>query len=485
MNSETYLGLDLGGTGAKAAVFDRAGKMLGFGRAAYTPDVPSAGWAETPLGAIHAAAREAVRTAVCTAPGTVRAMAISSQGQTFVALDESDRPLYPVIMWYDSRGAAQAEQLSAKFAARNVGPVGMSTIATASKIVWLKESHPERMRRARRYLLLPDYFAYHLTGRAVMDENTACSTGLYLEKLADFSLPALEICGIVRGQLAEIASPGSVIGHLLPDRAADWGLTPETLLVVGTNDQYAGALGAGNCRPGIVTVSFGTCLALLTLTHDQNGRLSSGLFDGKFPIPGLRYRLAFAKTAGVLLDWFRRELGGNLSFDELNAAAQGVPPGSRGLTVCPHFDGRISPSPDAAMHGALLHLTLQHTRSDIYRALLESLAFCLRENLEMLERCDLPVEIVRVIGGGAGNDFWMQMQADITGRDIERPASSEAATLGAAMLAMAGAAGAGADLAEISAGCFSIGRIFHPISAIAPAYDAAYKRYQAAMRYEG
>ncbi len=481
MKSEIYLGLDLGGTSAKAAVFDRTGRALGFGRVAYTTAAPAAGWAETPIAAIHAAAREAVRAALRAGPGAVRAMAVSSQGQTFVALDESDRPLYPAIMWYDSRAAAQAEQLAARFAARQAGPGGMSPIATAAKIMWLKENYPERLRRARRYLLLPDYFAYHLAGRAVIDDNTAGTTGLYLEKSADFSAPALEICGIARGQLAEIAPPGSFIGPLLPDRAAAWGLAPETLLVVGTNDQYAGALGAGNCRPGMVTVAFGTCLALLTLTRAPAGRLPPGLYDGKFPVPGLRYRLAFAKTAGVLLDWFRRELGGQLSFDELNAAAQAVPPGSRGLTVCPHFDGRVSPAPDSSLRGALLHLTLQHTRGDVYRALLEALAFCLRENLEMLERHGLPAEIVRVIGGGAGNDFWMQMQADITGHDIERPALAEAAALGAAMLAMAGAAGPGADLAEISAGCSRPGRVFRPAPDPAAAYAAAYRRYLAAM----
>ncbi len=172
-----------------------------------------------------------------------------------------------------------------------------------------------------------------------MDDNTAGSTGLYLERNAAFSAAALEACGIARGQMSEVAPPGTVVGNILPDRAPDWGLAPETLLVVGTNDQYAGALGAGNCRPGIVTVTFGTCLALLTLARGTGAPLSPGIFDGKFPLPDLRYRLAFAKTAGVLLDWFRRELGGHLTFDELNAAAQTVPPGSRGLTVCPHFDG--------------------------------------------------------------------------------------------------------------------------------------------------
>lgn len=485
MNFALYLGLDLGGTSAKAAAFDRAGRARGFGRAVYAPAAPAAGWAEAPIEAIHAAAQAAVRSALRGSGGAVRAMTVSSQGQTFAALDEADRPLYPAIMWYDSRAAAQAEQLTALFAARRVGIEGVAPIATVAKIMWLKEHFPERLRRARRYLLLPDYFAYHLAGRAMVDDNTAGSTGLYLEKNADFSAAALAACGIARGQMSEVAPPGTPVGLILPDRAADWGLSPETLLVVGTNDQYAGALGAGNCRPGIVTVTFGTCLALLTLARGPSGLLPPGIFDGKFPLPDLRYRLAFAKTAGVLLDWFRRELGGHLTFNELNAAAQAVPPGSRGLTVCPHFDGRISPAPDGAMRGAVLHLTLRHTRGDVYRALLEALAFCLRENLELFSRHGLPAEIVRVIGGGAGNDFWMQMQADISERDIERPASTEAAALGAAMLAMAGAGGPGTDLAEISASLYRAGRVFHPAAAPAAEYTAAYRRYLAANAVSG
>ncbi len=480
MKSELYLGLDLGGTGAKAGVFDRAGRQLGFGRAACTPTSPAAGFAEIPMPEIYAAARQAVRMALQDCPGAVRAMAISSQGQTFVALDEQDRPLYPAIMWYDSRGVAQAAELERRFAAHAAGLPPVAAIATAAKIQWLKENFPERLHRARRYLLLPDYFSYRLAGRAVTDDNTAASTGLYLEQTGDFSAPALSVCGITRGQMADVALPGRLIGAILPERAAEWGLTPATLLVVGTNDQYAGALGAGNCRPGIVTVTFGTCLALLTLVRGRTGPLPPGLFDGNFPLPGLRFRLAFAKTAGVLLDWFRRELGGNLTFDALNAAAQAVPPGSRGLTVCPHFDGRISPSPDNSMRGAVLHLTLQHTRADVYRAVLEALAFCLRENLEMLRRNGISPETVRAIGGGAGNDFWLQMQADITGLPIERPAATEAATLGAAMLAMAGA-DAGPPLAQLSADLYRPGRIFHPASAPAAAYQSAYERYLAAL----
>lgn len=480
MTIQLFLGLDLGGSGAKASVFDQNGTQKGFGRASYTPVSPAAGQAQTPIEEIQAAARQAIRQATATCSVPIKAMAVSSQGQTFVALDKDDKPLHPAIMWYDSRSAKQAEELTAKFAKDNVGAPPVPIISTVAKIHWLRAHYPEQMDKACRYLLLPDYFAYHLTGKAVIDHHTAASTGLYSGQIDDFNPSALSTAKIAKEQLAEVSLPGKVIAPILPEKAKDWGLSPETLLVVGTNDQYAGALGAGNYRPGIVTVTLGTCLALVSLVSSSKAmKLPPGLRDGPFPIPNTRYRLAYVKTAGVLLDWFRRELADDMSFDELNKIAQSVPPGARGLTVCPHFDGRVSPTPDAAMRGSFLNLTLQHTRADFFRGILESLAFCLRENLEVLKQHITP-DTVRIMGGGATNDFWLQMQADVIGMPVERPLMMEAAAFGAAMLAMAGS-DPNVKLADISHNLYRAEKIFTPDNTPKAAYQAAYERYLEAV----
>ena len=276
------------------------------------------------------------------------------------------------------------------------------------------------------------YLAYVLTGKAVTDPTTASSTGLYAK-----GAKLLLRCGPGRagheGSVAEIRQTGQPVGHVLPEHAETWQLTPQTLVVTGTNDQYAGALGAGNCRPN-VSVTVGTCLALVTLTERLPASLPAGLLRGRFPIPRYQYVLAFAKTAGVVLEWFNRELSPGESLGDLDQMASSVPIGSRGVVMLPHFDGMISPAPNPDARGAFLNLSLHHTRLEMYHAILESLGFCLNENIQLLQGAGFRTGVVRLIGGGAKSSYWLQMAADITGLPVEKPMVGEAAVLGAAMI---------------------------------------------------
>lgn len=477
--NDAYLGLDIGGTGAKAGIVDRSGALLGLGHGAFVPHVTDVGHVEIEIEAIERAVRKAITQAMRQAQAPVKAMAIVSQGQTFVSLDAKDRPLHPAIIWYDSRASEQADRLQ-KALRENGGQERLpeiETIATASKVLWLKEHAPDIMRKACRHLLLPDYFAYRLTGEAVTDPNTAASTGLYAESEKDYCQAALEAAGICKGQVARIEPPGRLIAKLRSRTAKAWGLNPNIRLIVGTNDQYAGAIGAGNCRPGIISETSGTCLALVTLTKRLPHPMPSGLFGGRFPVRPYFFALAYAKTAGVVLDWFREQFTAGESFEELNRQANKSPIGCRGLTVVPHFDGMISPRHDPALRGAFCNLTLQHTCADIYRAILESLAFSLRENVTFLENQNLAIKKIRCIGGGAKNKFWLQMKADVIGRPVEQPAITEAAVLGAAMLAAWGA-GVFSSLAEASATWYRVGRVFFPNPIDHDRYEAPYRRYR-------
>lgn len=473
-----YLGLDIGGTGAKAGLFDRDGRLLGLGHATYAPTVNTKGHVEIPIDTIYNAARSAARDALAARPAEVVAMAVASQGETFVSLDDQDRPLHDAIIWYDSRAGAQAERLAQAIAGTGPDLPSVDSICSAPKIIWLREHRPDVMRHARRFLLLPDYFAYRLTGRAVTDQNTATSTALYAEDAPDYHEPTMRAAGIEPEQVARILPCGTPVATVGPEQAKEWGLSPDTMLVTGTNDQYAGALGAGNCRPGIVTETSGTCMALVTLVEKLPAPLPPGLSGGRFPIGRYQFVLAYSKTAGVVLDWFRRELCADLSFDELSAMAAEVPIGSRGLTMIPHFDGMVSPTPSPCMRGAFHNLTLQHTRADLFRSVLEALSFSLRENVELLRQSGLSFDTIRSIGGGAKNDFWLQMKADVLGLTIEKPAVPEASTLGAAMLAALGH-GAFTSLAEASASFYRAGATFQPDATRQAKYEESYARYLA------
>ncbi len=476
---EGYAGLDLGGTSAKAAVFDVSGRMLGFGKVCYEPNQTPEGYSEIPIEELREASRQALRAAVRASGVEIRALAVSSQGQTFTSLDSADRPLHPAIMWYDDRAARQAEKMRGQLASAlesDAVPL-IESISSAPKIVWLREHYPDCLSRAARYLLLPEYIAYQLTGEAVTDPITAASTGLFVENASDYCDQALESAGIDRAQLAAVARAGTPIAKVRPDAAADWGLGPNTIIVTGTNDQYAGALGAGNCRPGVVTETTGTCLALVTLVESVPKPLPPGLFSGAFPIPRYSFILAYLKTAGVVLDWFQREFCPGRTLGELDEAAASVPIGSGGLTFLPHFEGAVSPRPDAAAKGCVYGLTLASGLVSVYRAILESLSFCVRDCLELMELSGASVSLIRSIGGGAKSDLWLQMKADVTGLTLERPMVAEAATFGAAMLAMVGD-GEFASVEECSGTLYRPEKVFAPDPTMRSDYEAAREAYR-------
>lgn len=473
---EAYLGLDIGGTGVKAGVFSRDGKMLAFSRRAFEPTVSADGHVDISIDVIYKSARDTVREAVGKNGVKILAMAVSSQGETFVTLDKNDRPLHDAILWYDSRAVRQAEELRAAVRAAAGRTPSIDAIMTVSKIRWLHENRPEIMRKARRFLLLPDYIAYRLTGLAATDPNTASSTGLLPADGDQYDPTVLNIAGIDLSQLSCIFASGTPIKKVLKARAKEWGLSAETLLVAGTNDQYAGALGAGNCRAGILSETSGTCQALVTLTKNKTRCLPPGFLQGKFPLPSSYFVLAYSKTTGIALDWFRREFFPSSSWKKLERLASAVPVGSHGLLALPYFDGMISPVPNPLARGAFCNLSLQHTRADMFRALLESFAFFLKENIDVMRRQGLKINTVRAIGGGAKNDLLLQIKADVLGRPVERPAVTEAATLGAAMLAATGR-GDFKSLAESSRVFYRIERVFVPKAENTQKYLSYYEQY--------
>jgi xylulokinase len=477
MKPDAYLGIDIGGSGAKAAVFDGAGQLLGFAQNTRVPVTTPEGFTEIPMEEIYAAAREAARTAITESGVRIRALSVASQGQAFVTLDANDRHLHNMILWYDSRAAAQAERLrEALQATDEVALPRIETIAAAPKILWLREHYPDLMAQARRYLLLPDYLCYRLTGQAITDPSMAGSTALYAHGFG-YVPEALAAAEIDEDQLARVQEPGTPASVVTHAAAQEWGLEPDTLFVTGTNDQWAGALGAGNNRPGIVSEASGTCLAAATLTEKLPDSIPPGMLHGRFSIPRYFGALAYAKTAGAVLEWFRREFAPDSSLRELDELAAAVPVGCNGVSMIPHFEGAVSPAPNPAARGAFAYLTLGHTRADMYRAILEALTFSLRENLEFLSDYGMKLARIRSIGGGAKSDLWLQMKADVTGLPVDRPAFTEAAVMGAAMLAAAGA-GAFPSVEESVGAFYHTARVFAPRADEQARYDTPYRRYR-------
>ncbi len=475
-SKQGWLGIDIGGTGIKAGVFDIEGKQLAFSRYSFKTDVFDDGRVELDSRFIIEGLKSSVKQVISKSRVKIAALSVSSQGETFLPVDKKGKPLHNAIIWYDGRAKKEAQEIEQVAKEHNIKlPYPILPIFTLPKILWLKKHFASRMRNVHRYLLVPDYISYLLTGQAVYDPSTAMSTGVYCEETNTYLTKLLKQLEIDESQLSKVVPSASPIALVNTNFAKELSLPSDALLVSGTNDQYAGALGAGNCEEGILSFTTGTCLALVTLLGKPPKRLLNGLFAGRFPLDAYYFLLAYAKTPGVVLDWFKGLFGG-FDFDILIKEAKKSPCGASGLMVVPHFDGIVSPHPFQKMRGVIAGITLKHTRADMFRSFLEAFAFILKENIQALQRYVKPFRHIRAIGGGAKNDLFLQIAADVTGFPIEEPKIKEAATLGAAMIA---AAGSGAlSLREASKNFYHGERIFKPNKKSFMIYNNLFIRYK-------
>jgi xylulokinase len=477
MSNALYIGVDLGTTGVKAGLFDDQGRALADAAREIRLETPQPGFVEFDADAYIDLAFDAIREVLAEGDASaVRAIGLSSQAQTFVALDLAGRPVRKAVSWLDVRAVAEAEDLSSVSEQTGAWPV--SAIASCPKILWLRRHEPEVMAQAWMIQVIPDYLIFRLTGRPASDPVTAGSTAAFDAWGFRWNDAILRACDLNSAMMPFVLKSGEAAGPLTPEAAEALGLSPEVVAVVGTNDQYAGALGAGNVEPGCISLALGTALALVA-TAPLGDRPADLLAA---PHPGsdgqeMMALLAYAKTSGVVVRWLRDELAPDWSYEQLFEAVGSVPIGAEGVSCIPHFSGTATPDFNADVRGAFAGLTLSHTRAHLARALAESLAFTVSENVERIRAVVPPVEI-RAIGGGARSDAWLQMIADATGLPVTRPQTREAACLGAAVLAMAGA-GRHRSVADAARAVYHPGQRFEPRPERRAAYDAAHARYRA------
>jgi xylulokinase len=318
-----------------------------------------------------------------------------------------------------------------------------------------------------------------LTGRAVTDPVTAGSTGLYHKREGGWIDELLEHCNLTRTMVPEVLYPAEVAGTLTADAAKALGLSQDVLVAVGTNDQTVGAVGAGNVVPGFASLTLGTALAII-VTSDPGGEPPEGVVSAIHAARGLDTYLAFAKTSGVVIRWFRDTFSQAVSYEELFSEVDKIPIGADGLTCLPHFSGTGTPDFIASARGGIYGLTLAHTKAHMFRAIVESLVFTVCQGISLIGKTT-PVKEFRAIGGGAKSDVWLQMIADATGVPVERPKEREAACLGAAELAMV-AAGEYSSVVEASLAIYQPEKRFEPNPRLKHEYDEAFARYCALYR---
>lgn len=490
----TLLGLDIGTTAVKAGLFADDGRLLAAAGEEYRLNTPALDRAELDPERYWEATRIAVRRALATAGvdrASVAAIAVSSQGETVIPVAADGRPIGPALVWLDNRATAEARQLEERFGLDRIYDVtGVPSVVptwTACKLLWWRAHDPDLFARAARFLLVEDLLLHRLTGRFVTDGGVQCTSLLFDIVGRRWWDEMLDVVGVDARRLAEPVEPGDVVGTLGPIAAEALGLAPGAIIVAGGMDQGAGAVGAGNTGPGIVSESTGGALTLQA-SVDRHGRDPSR----QTPVyihsaPGRYLYCPVCPTGGMALTWLRDTFGheeieraardGRVAYDLLTELAATVPAGSDGLLMLPHLAGAFSPEYDRNARGVFYGFGLGHRKGHFVRATLEAVAFMLRRNVELLADAGAPTSEIHAHGGGARSPLWNQIKADVCGLPVITLRGEDAAIRGDAMLAGV-AAGAFQDLDEGGRAMVAVDRRYEPDPATGPTYALSYGIYR-------
>ena len=489
------LGIDVGTGGTRAVVVDEAGRVVASANAEHAPFAsPETGWAEQDARDWWRAAAEAVRAAL-SQPGVVAdeiaCVGLSGQMHGAVLLDGGGEVLRPALIWCDQRTDAQCRALTERVGAGRLIELTSNpalTNFTLTKMMWVREHEPEVWARVRAVLLPKDYVRLRLTGERATDVADASGTLLFDVARRRWSSEMLDAVGMDEALLPRVFESPEITGRVSAEGAQAAGLREGTPVVAGAGDQAAGAVGVGVVRPGAVSATIGTSGVVFAATDrpalDSRGRVHTFCHA----VPGRWHVMGVTQAAGLSLRWFRDTFGagggaasregGRDPYDLLSAEAAAAPPGSGGVLWAPYLMGERTPHLDPRARAALVGLAANHTRAHVVRAILEGVAFSLRDTLTIFGEMDVPVETIRLGGGGARSPLWRQIQADAYGRAVEVPAAEEGAAYGAALLAGVGA-GAWPSVDEACAATVLVAARVEPEAAAAALLNDRYAAYRA------
>jgi xylulokinase len=480
-------GLDIGTTGAKAVAFNLDGQVLAGAYREYPMHSPRPGYLELDPNQVLAAAREVVRkVAADVASDPIQSIACSALGEWVVPLDAAGHPLANGIIGFDARGGPACDAFRSRIDGREVFDITghpINSYHTLFKILHWRENEPEVYRNAAKFCCANDLIAHAMGLEPAIDYALAARTLIFDINTRDWSSRILEVADLPVDRLSRCVAPGEPIGELGDN---DFGLPKGCVLAGGLHDQPAGILGAG-IGPGESMYATGTvvCLGIRTdRKPDPAVMIPNNLCyyptfgDGQF------VALAWNFTGGSLLRWYRDTLGVDQTaraeqrgvdvFDEILTDLPGEP---TDLMVLPHFTTTGTPWMDTQALGAMLGLRLTTTRGEIVRAILEGVTYEVKLNQALLAEAGIDIKLFKAIGGAAKSDLWMQINADILDRPVAVLETTEAASLGTALLG-AKAAGLVDSVEQATERVARIGRTFEPDARRARAYQHRFDIYR-------
>jgi len=487
---EYVLGVDVGTSGTRAVVIGENGRVFASATEEHAPFAsPRIGWAEqhpddwwhaTTIAIKNVLAQQDLRAEQIVCVG------FSGQMHGAVMLDAQGAVVRPALIWCDVRTEKQGHQLTEQIGREKLIQLTCNpalTNFTLTKFLWVRENEPENWSRVRSVMLPKDYVRYKLTGELATDVSDASGTLLLDVAHRAWSSEILEAAGIERSLLPQLHESPSICAKISRSGAEATGLRAGTPVVAGAGDQAAGATGMGIVSPGAVSATIGTSGVVFAATDrpalDPHGRVHTFCHA----IPGRWHVMGVTQAAGLSLRWFRDMLGENSAntnddaYTRMTAGAAKIPPGSDGLLWAPYLMGERTPHLDSEARAVLAGLTASHTQAHIVRAILEGVAFSLKDTFTIFEEMNVPVKSIRLGGGGARSPLWRQIQADVFAHDVEIVEAEEGAAYGAAILA-----GVGVQMwPSVQAACDSAVRVSQrvtPAAASVTAMNAAYGRYR-------
>lgn len=432
-----YIGIDLGTSSVKGLLMSEALEVICTYSQDYPNDVDSRGWSEQNPDDWYNESLAVIKKLISTSEEQIAGISFSGQMHGMVTLDENDNVIRPAILWNDQRTVAECEylntQLGVKFLTDNTGNIAL-TGYTAPKVLWMKNNEPELFKRISKVLLPKDYLVYMLSGVFATDYSDASGT-LYLDvKNKRWSKPMLDVLGLTTDQVPSLYNSFDIVGTIKEDIKCQLGIDYDINIVIGGGDQAVGSIGTGTVNAGDVNISLGTSGVVFAASdkyvHDQDGTLHTFCdATGKY------HKMGVALNSGGSMNWWTSNILHSQKFDEMETRMQAISPEEK-LYFLPYLIGERSPINDPEIRGAFVGLALHHNDSHMTRAIIEGVAFSIRQMYDGMKIEGTPT--FKITGGGANNKLWVQIISDVLGMPINLINSSEGPAFGAALLAYSG-----------------------------------------------
>ncbi|MGB3483493.1 MAG: FGGY family carbohydrate kinase [Mycobacterium sp.] len=482
--ADLLLGIDVGTTGTKTMLLRSDGSVVAEAYSGYGVARPRPLIVEQDAEAWWQSVVQTVRSCLSAVDsGRVRAMSVSAQGGTLVAVDDRGAPLAPARSWLDRRAGDQVDRLADRFGHTPFFErTGWRLFGAYNcvQLLDLRQHDHDLFTSAAAFLGTADFLNLRLTGHRVSDLNSAGITQLTNAAAGDWDGDILDFIGVPESKLPELRSPGSLLGTLTPDAAAPLGLDTDVAVIAGGHDQYCAALGAGMTEPGDVLVSTGTAWVVLGITASPIPDPNQNFGFGPHVVDGVWGEFGSLRNGGVCLDWARALMSTDTATDDyatVQRLASTVAPGAEGLRFFPHFDGTNTPTWDDRAKGTAVGLELRHGKAEFYRAVMEGVCFELRRVLDGYQAFGPEISRLTVLGGAANSPLWTGIIADVLGRPVEVSQVPHSACVGAVILAGVGA-GVWPDIASACAAAIPAGQTTQPSHNV-HAYQDLFARYVA------